>query len=63
MFNDATGALVDGSHFKIPGRKKLAGEMDWLALMPPQPAPKSPIAAKTASPIKFQFNFTMFSIS
>jgi len=49
--------LVEGVQaFNNPGRKKLAGEMDWLALMPPQPAPKSAVAASMA--INFQLILT-----
>lgn len=56
----ATGALVaaGGSDFIIPGRKKLAGEMLWLVLMPPQPAPKNASAARIAKHRKFPFNLT-----
>ena len=49
--------LVEGGQaFNNPGRKKLAGEILWLALMPPQPAPKSAVAASNA--IHFQLNLT-----
>jgi len=49
--------LVEGGQaFNNPGRKKLAGEMDWLALMPPQPAPKSATADSIA--MNFQLNLT-----
>jgi hypothetical protein len=56
----ATGALVatGGSALNIPGRKKLAGETLWLALMPPQPAPMSASAAGIASHRNLHFNLT-----
>jgi len=56
--NDA-GALVEGgSAFKMPGKKKLAGETLWLALMPAQPAQASMNAANMAGSSKLQFNLT-----
>lgn len=60
MSDIATGALVTtgGSARMIPGKKKLAGETLWLALMPPQPALKSASAAGIANQIKFHFNLT-----
>lgn len=45
-----------GLAFNNPGRKKLAGDTDWLALMPPQPAPKSTVAVSMAT--NFQLNLT-----
>ena len=56
----ATGALVatGGSVFMIPGRKKVAGETLWLALMPPQPASKNASAAGIASHRNLHFNLT-----
>ena len=42
----------------MPGRKKLAGDTVWLALMPPQPATSSGNAATNASHRKFQINLT-----
>ncbi|HEV2694793.1 MAG TPA: hypothetical protein VG347_17995 [Verrucomicrobiae bacterium] len=53
-----TGRLLveGGPAFNNPGKKKLAGETDWLALMPPQPAPTSATAISMA--INFQLNLT-----
>jgi hypothetical protein len=58
---NATGALVvAGLAFRIPGKKKDAGETLWLALMPPQPLVPTTKASATniATSIKFQFNLT-----
>ena len=46
------------SFFNSPGRKKLAGETLWLALMPLQPAPASGSAANRDSHRNFQLNLT-----
>jgi hypothetical protein len=60
MSEAATGALVaaGGSALINPGRKKLAGETLWLALMPPHPAPKSASTAGIASHRNLHFNLT-----
>ena len=60
MSDIATGALVaaGGSARIIPGRKKLAGETLWLALMPAHPALKSTTAASIAKDMKLHFNLT-----
>jgi hypothetical protein len=56
---NATGALVVvGLAFRIPGKKKDAGETLWLALMPPQPDVPNASATNIATSIKFQFNLT-----
>ncbi len=52
------GAFVGASFFMIPGRKKLAGETVWLALMPLHPVPASDNAASRVRHGKFQFNLT-----
>ena len=56
-FSSSGRLLVQGGHaFNNPGKKKLAGETLWLALMPPQPAPKSATAVSIA--IIFQLKLT-----
>jgi hypothetical protein len=56
---NATGALVaGGSVFRMPGKKKDAGETDVLVLMPLQPAKASASVISIARPRKFQFNLT-----
>jgi len=52
------GVLAGASFFRSPGRKKLAGETLWLALMPLQPAPASGSAASRVKRRKFQLNLT-----
>jgi hypothetical protein len=52
------GALVGASFFSRPGRKKVAGETLWLALMPEHPVLASTSVASTAKPRKLQFNLT-----
>lgn len=56
----AAGALVCGgvSFLIRPGRKKLAGEMLSLALMPLHPAPRSASATGIASHKKILINLT-----
>jgi len=41
-----------------PGKRKLAGETLWLALMPPQPAPPVALATSIANHRIFHFNLT-----
>jgi hypothetical protein len=53
------GALVGQSFFKMPGRKKEAGETLWVVLMPLQPANTSgQEAVISARGKKFQLNLT-----
>jgi hypothetical protein len=57
----AHGALVAGgvSFLKSPGRKKVAGETDAPALIPPQPPVINASGSnRIASHINFQFNLT-----
>jgi hypothetical protein len=56
---NATGALVaGGSAFRMPGKKKDAGETDVPVLMPLQPVRTSADTISIARPGKFQFNLT-----
>jgi hypothetical protein len=57
---NATGAFVaaGGSFFRMPGRKKLAGETDAPVLIPEQPAASSATATGTANQKNFPFNLT-----
>jgi hypothetical protein len=45
-----------------PGRRKVAGEMLFEALMPLHPAPSDIIATPIASRRIFQFNLTEWSV-
>jgi hypothetical protein len=45
-----------------PGRRKVAGEMLFVALMPLHPAPSAKMAAPIANRRIFQFNLTECSV-
>jgi hypothetical protein len=63
--NATTGELVaiGGSAFRMPGKKKDAGETDVPVLIPLQPALDNAIAVRSVNNMKFQFNFTLRSIN
>lgn len=54
----SAGAFVGQSFFRMPGRKKLAGETPWVVLMPLQPPNTNGNAASSAKGKNFQLNLT-----
>jgi hypothetical protein len=58
IVGQAVGELVQTSLRISPGKKKLAGETVWLALMPLQPAQANASARSIATSMILQFNLT-----